>query len=400
VVRKVVLTYWHTAAFHTLYSGLSGWTPASGAPEVADRPIMDRWVLSELARTVVEADEAMNRFDAQRAANRLATFIDDLSNWYVRRSRRRFWDAEATALATLHECLDTLTRLLAPLVPFVTERVWQAVVAATDTTAPDSVHLAPWPASRAERIDLHLAEQMILARKVVELGRTTRTEAALKTRQPLARGLVAAAGWQDVPDQLRTEIAAELNVGTLDATSGAGEVVDHAVRPRFRVLGRRFGSRTQQVASAVRDAEPESMAAALCAKGTVELVIDGEPVTLTSDEIEVVQVPRTGWAVTSRDGITVALDTALTPELRRAGLARDAMRAIQHARKDSGLQVSDRISVWWRSEGDTAATIREHSRTIADEVLATTFTEGEGPPELPEQSDDSVGVMFRLRVTG
>ena len=397
--RKVILTYWNTAAFHTLYAGLAGWRPGDGSvPPATDRPVMDRWVLAELAATITDVDRAMDGFDTQRAATRLAGFVDDLSNWYVRRSRRRFWEGDPAALATLHECLDALTRMLAPLLPFVTDRVWQATVAATDPAAPDSVHLAAWPEDRPDLLDPDLAEQMALVRRVVELGRTTRAESGVKIRQPLARGLVAAPGWDGIAAGLRAEIAAELNVLTLDATDAEASIVDHAIRPQFRALGKRFGSRTQQVAQTIRDADPEAMAAALRRTGQVELSVDGETVVLTSEEIEVTQTPRTGWAVASRDGITVALDTTITPELRRAGLARDVMRALQQARKNTGLQVSDRVTVWWHADGETAIAVREHAPAIAEEILATTFTEAPGPVDLHPESDPSTGLTYRLRI--
>ena len=190
-VRKVLLTYWNSVAFHVLYARTAGWSPGSGdVPPVAERPVLDRWLHAEAARLVLDVTEALENFDTQRVGVAVAAFVDDLSNWYVRRSRRRFWDGDPAALGTLHETLDTLTRLLAPLTPFITERVWQDVVRPVTPGAPESVHLADWPAADAADVDDDLAARVALARRLVELGRAARADAKVRTRQPLRRALV------------------------------------------------------------------------------------------------------------------------------------------------------------------------------------------------------------------
>jgi isoleucyl-tRNA synthetase len=396
IVRKVLLTYWNTAAFQTLYGRSFRQVPSP----TTDGPVMDRWLRSELASLIDTVDSSMEAFDSQRAAQRLATFIDDMSNWYVRRSRRRFWEGDPAALATLHECLDVLTRLLAPLIPFVTERVWQALVVATDPDAPDSVHLASWPERRPELIDETLSKQMRLVRRLVEVGRAARGASGIKVRQPLSRALVIAPGWESVPDELRAEIADELNVSRLETLEDSAEVVDTVVRPQFRAIGRRFGSRTQQVAQAVRAAEPTSLATALQTTGSATVLVDGEEVTLSSEEVLVTQTPRSGWFVATEDGLTVALDLEVTPELRRAGIARDLVRIVQNARKNSGLQVTDRIELRWSAEGETAEAIREHQQRIAQEVLATSTQEASPvPSDPPSARDEQLGVQVWIART-
>jgi isoleucyl-tRNA synthetase len=397
VVRKVLLTYWNTAAFQALYGRTANWTPgAVPTPPVTERPVLDRWVLSELASLVTVVDDSMEAFDIQNAARHLAQFIDDLSNWYVRRSRRRFWAGDPAALATLHDCLNVVTRLLAPIVPFITDRVWQALVVPTDPSAADSVHLAAWPERRPELVDATLSDQMAAARRLVELGRAARASSGLKVRQPLARALVAAPGWDSFPEDLRAEIADELNVLKLDALSSAA-VVDVTARPQFRALGKRFGSATQRVAQAVRDADPAQTAEALRTAGYVVLTVDGEDLKLDATEVEVTETPRSGWLVSAEGALTIALDVAITPELRRAGLARDAIRLIQQARKDAGLEITDRIEVWWRATNETGEAVREHRAAIADEVLAVAFAEGAGPGSLASQHDPQLGLTFWLR---
>jgi isoleucyl-tRNA synthetase len=397
-VRKVLLTYWNTGAFQALYGRAAEWTPNS-APvlPVNERSVLDRWVLSELAVLIADVDDAMEAFDVQNAARHLAEFIDDLSNWYVRRSRRRFWNGDSSALATLHECLEVVTRLLAPIVPFITDRMWQALVVSTDARAPESVHLATWPERRPDLIDAKLAEQMSTVRRLVELGRTARAGSGLKIRQPLARGLVAAAGWESLPEDLRAEIAEELNVLTLDALSTAVDIVDVTIRPQFRALGQRFGSRTQQVAKAVRDADPTQTAESLRAMGHVVVTVDGEDLKLDATEVEVTETPRSGWLVAAEGGVTIALDLEITPTLRRAGLARDVVRLMQQARKDAGFQITDRIEVWWQAANETGEAIREHSTMIADEVLAVSFAEAEGPSSVASHDDSQLEVTFWLQ---
>ena len=388
VVRKTLLTYWNTVSFQTLYARTADWTPQQPAPEPAQRPVLDRWVLSEAHALAREVDEALEAFDPQRAGRALAAFVDDLSNWYVRRSRRRFWDGDPAALATLHEALRILTLVMAPFTPFITERVWQDLFVPTDATAPMSVHLAAWPQSSDALIDRRLGDQMALVRRLVELGRSARATSSVRTRQPLARALVGASGWNGLDAQLRAEVASELNV---EQVEGLGEqaVVHVAVKPNFRALGRRFGSATQQVAAAIGAADPDQLAAQLRA-GTA-CVVAGElgEVALLEDDVVITETPHEGWAVAVAGGETVAIDLEITPALLRAGLAREVVRLLQEGRKASGLDVSDRIAVQWAAtDPDLAAAVREHAEMIATEVLALEFVEaeGSGAPAVDEET--------------
>ena len=392
-VRKVLLTYWNTAAFHTLYAEANGWTAGANGMR-GELTALDRWAMSQVHATVAEVTAALEDFDSLRAGRRLATCIDDLSNWYVRSSRRRFWDGDPAALATLHECLRLLTLLMAPFTPFVTDEVWDALFA---SGADDSVHLATWPQVDVSGLDLALVEQMALVRRLVDLGRQARAESKTKTRQPLGRALVSAPGWDDVPAELRALIAAELNVGTLERL--AGDLVEVSVKANFRMLGKRFGKRTQTVADAVHAADPTHLAAAL-AGGSASVQVDGEAVSLSAEELLITETPRSGWAVASGQGETVALDLELTPELRRAGLVRDAVRLVQDARKTTGLEVSDRIELWWIADGEAAEALREGSARLAEEVLAVSFAEGRPTADLPPHSDSDLGITFWLRVAG
>jgi isoleucyl-tRNA synthetase len=373
IVRKVLLTYWNTASFLVLYANAGEWTPAVAAPAVAERPPLDRWVLSELNALVRDVTAALAGFDTAAAGRRLGTFIDDLSNWYVRRSRRRFWAGPASAegaaaFATLYECVTTLTLLMAPFVPFVTDYLWGVL---RQADAPESVHLASWPAFDASVIDPVLSARMALARRLVELGRSARSGASVRTRQPLRRALIGATGFSELPDELRAQIAGELNVSRLEVLGGTGELVDYTVKPNFRVLGRRFGARTPAVAAGIAAAPAADIATTVLAGGTFGVSLDGEPVVIGADDVIVTQTPRAGWAVATDAGETVAIDITVTPELRREGLAREFIRLVADARKNDGLEVTDRIWLrWWSDDPEVAAALAEHAGLIADEVLA------------------------------
>ncbi|NUR05805.1 MAG: isoleucine--tRNA ligase [Nocardioidaceae bacterium] len=403
-VRKVLLTYWNTVAFQVLYAGTSDWSWGDPAPEVADRPVLDRWALSEAHRLARAVTEALESFDTQRAGTLIASYVDELSNWYVRRSRRRFWAGDPAALTTLHECLYVVTLLMAPLTPFITERVWQDVFRASSSELTESVHLAAWPRVDGSLVDDELHEQMALARRLVELGRAARADAKVRTRQPLRRALVGSATYARLSEELRREVAEELNVGTVEPFSQVGQaagedgLVDHTAKGNFRALGKRFGKQTPHVASAIAAADAAALAQALAADGRAVVTVDGDDVEVLADEVIVSERPREGWSVVNEQGETVALDLELTPELVRAGLAREVVRLVQDARKNSGFEVSDRIVLTWRADGETAEALREHAALVADEVLATEMHESE-PQAQPTGGvvrDDDLGLAFAV----
>ncbi|MFT9479188.1 isoleucine--tRNA ligase [Streptomyces sp. Mo3] len=399
VVRKTLLTYWNTVAFQALYARTSGWAPSAADPTPAERPLLDRWLLGELGTLTEQVTEALEAYDTQRAGKLLSAFVDDLSNWYVRRSRRRFWQGDAAALRTLHDVIETVTRLMAPLVPFITERVWQDLVVPVVPEAPASVHLTTWPEPDRSMIDPALSVQMALVRRLVELGRATRAESGVKTRQPLSRALVAAAGFETLGAELRAQIEEELNVSSLASLSEVGgSLVDTTAKANFRALGKRFGKGTQPVAKAIAEAEAAALSIAL-REGNASVVVDGETVALSPDEVIITETPREGWSVASDAGATVALDLEITPELRRAGLARDAIRLIQEARKNSGLDVADRIALRWETaDEELRQALTDHAGLIADEVLATDFATGEADAAYGTPFEDApLGLTFRLR---
>jgi isoleucyl-tRNA synthetase len=398
VVRKVLLTYWNTAAFLSLYARAADWTPGDAAPPVDKRPALDRWVLSEAHRLARDVDAALEVFDTQRAGRLISAFVDDLSNWYVRRSRRRFWDGDPAALATLDDALRIVTLVMAPFTPFVTERVWQDMVRSVDPDAPPSVHMASWPAVDDTVIDDTLAAQVALVRRVVELGRAARAASSVRTRQPLARALVSAPGWSSLPAELVAEVASELNVLDMASLSASeGDLVDVTAKANFRALGKRYGKQVQEIAAAIAATDAAALASGL-RSGAAQVSVDGIGVVeLTEDDVVITETPREGWSVASGEGETVALDLELTDELRRLGVAREAVRLIQESRKSAGLEISDRIALRWQaSDPMVAEAMREHGGLIAGEVLASEYAEGEPEAGDHHGADADLGLAFGL----
>jgi len=374
VVRKTLLTYWNTVSFHTLYSQAAGYTPQP-LSAVTQLATMDRWILSELNQLISTVDAALTNFDSQAAGNALATFVDDLSNWYVRRSRRRFWDGDSAALTTLHHCLKTLTLLMAPMVPFITEHVWQKMVRVVEPEAPLSVHLADFPVADSNAVNSQLSSDVALTRRLVELGRAARAQSQVKIRQPLSRALIAASGWKRLSSELRDQISDELNVENLDELASAGSgLVDISLKANFRTLGAKYGGDVQAIAKAIAAADPENLVAQIRSQGTYDIAFaQGKSASLTEDDLVITETPRSGWAVASHSGESVALDLALTPELISKGIVREAIRAIQDARKAAGFDVSDRIHVKWNADAESASAIEGGKNWISEEVLALSF---------------------------
>jgi isoleucyl-tRNA synthetase len=369
VVRKTLLTYWNTVSFHSLYANASNYE-VSQTPTLAERPLMDRWIISELNILIQEVDAALEDFDSQIAGRALARFIDDLSNWYVRRSRRRFWDGDTAALGTLHECLVTLTKLLAPLVPFITEQVWQELVRPTDSTSVTSVHLADWPVAQSSDINAELGSQVALTRRIVELGRSTRAESGIKIRQPLGRALIAASGWSALPEQMREQIADELNVQSLeDIASADGDLVDISVKANFKSLGAKYGGAVQEISKAIASTDATTLVKTLRSTGSTSI----GTWEIALEDLVITEVPKSGWSVSSHDGESVALDLELTPALLAAGNVREVIRFIQERRKSDGLDISDRVNITWNASDEIAEAIESDKQHIADEVLAVSM---------------------------
>ncbi len=364
--RQTLITLWNVFAFHTTYADVDGWEPGPEGP-AAPRHVLDRWVLGQLDDTVAAVTTALEGFDALAAATRLASFVDDLSNWYVRRSRPRFWKAsDPVAHEVLHECLVTTARMLAPFCPFLAEEIHTAL------TGEPSVHLADWPTD-AHRSDADAARGMAAARRLVALGRAARTDAKVKVRQPLARALLVHPG-ADLDDALRAEIAAELNVKITDDVDTLSGLMAWTVVPNFRALGPRLGPRANEIKRALAESDGTELRRRLDTDGFVEVA--GE--RLGPDDVEVRAHRHEAFALAEEGGWAVALDLDLDESLRAEGVARELARAVNDLRREQGLAVADRIGLIIGGDDVIQAVVAGHGDWLAGEVLATGIVVG--PP--------------------
>jgi isoleucyl-tRNA synthetase len=382
---SALVTLWNVFSFFCTYADLEGWEPGGATPEPTH--VLDRWIRGQLDETVDEATEALSVFDALRAASRIERFVDDLSNWYVRRSRPRFWKAsDPAAFATLHRCLVVVSELLAPFCPFLADELW------TTLTGGRSVHLADWPAPGGT-VDAGLGAEMEAARRIVALGREARTDAKVKVRQPLRRALLLHPGADLSPD-VRAEVADELNVHALQEIESLGGLVQWTVVPNFRALGPRLGSKVRDVKAALAEADGSRLAAALEADGSVEVA--GE--RLTADEVEV-RAERSSDVALARDGSwAVALDLELDDALVGEGTARELVRALNDHRKAAGLAIADRVRLAVAPGGPrTRAALDAHVAEVAAEVLAVEWdVVDEAPPGATtlDVDGDAVAVLL------
>jgi isoleucyl-tRNA synthetase len=415
VTRSFFLTLWNTYAFFTLYARLEGFQPGTLAE--GERTPLDRWVLARLAETVRGATNDLDDYDATGGARRIAAFVDDLSNWYVRLSRRRFWrggEGGQAAFDTLWRCLSTLSLLLAPYAPFLAEELWQGLVVSVGgrlepggsppvdgpAAAPDSVHLADWPRPVAGADDAELLAAMAEVRRLVGLGRQARTEARVKVRQPLARALVTVdPRLRGAVEPLLDLVAEELNVKQVTFAKGEAGLVAFRLVPNFRALGPRFGREAPAVAAAVRGADAAELAPRLGAGERVTVEVAGSGlVELGAEEVGVAEEPVTGWRVVREGTASVALDLEVTPELRREGIARDLVRAVQDLRKAAGLAVDDRIELAVKAEGEVAEAVAAQRDYLLGETLATALyrsPQGDGHDAQVEVDGQQVRLWLR-----
>jgi isoleucyl-tRNA synthetase len=347
--------------FYTLYANASGDAYARTAPETD----LDRWAISRLNATVAEVTAGLESYDATSAGRALAAFVDELSNWYVRRNRRRFWDGDPAAFATLHRCLTTVAKLLAPFCPFVADELYEHL----DGAEP-SVHLCDFPVADAR--DELLETQMATVRATVEMGHAARAQAKVELRQPLAAAVVVADGAErDAIDRLGDIVRDELNVKDLRFVAGADELGTTEIKANYRTLGPRFGKAMPQAAAAIASLDAAAVTRTLRGGGTVGVNVDGHEHELGPDDLLLQMQPLEGYQVERAGSHAVALDLTLTDALRREGTARKIVRAIQNARRDAGLDVSDRIALALDGDAGLLEAAREHEAYIAGEVLAT-----------------------------
>ncbi len=385
VTRSVLLPLWNAWGFFTQYANADGWTPAQEAPPVSRRPTLDRWILSVLQSLVADVNTQMEGYYLDRVIPPVLGFIDHLTNWYIRRSRKRFWGRgqdtdKLAAYATLYEVLTTFSKVLAPFLPFVTEQMWQQLVVQPGFGGPDSVHLCDFPTVKPEWIDPGLEAEVALSREVVRLGRGLRETHKLKTRQPLRSVTVvlASAASRDALRRQADIVAEELNVKQVNVAEDEGALAIPSFKANYKTLGKRFGKRMPEAAAAIAALTPEDWRA-LQQGGSVPL-LDG---TATGEDVVVTYAPRGELVIAAEHGVTIALDTEITPELVREGLARELVVRINQARRDAGLDISDAAVLSFGADpGELATAFAEHGAWIREQTLTVAHEPGGADAEV------------------
>jgi isoleucyl-tRNA synthetase len=370
VQRKTFDTLRQTYRFFALYAGLEGWEPGGDDPAPESRTVLDRWLLSRLASVSAVVRENLEGYNLTHAVRAVADFVsDDLSNWYVRRSRDRFWGSQdregaRAAYATLYEALVTVSRLMAPVAPFLSDWLHRALV------GPEaSVHLADFPALGEGRTDAGLERGMEAVRTLSTLGRAAREEVKIRVRQPLGTVYAVIPAGTEVGEELLAILRDELNVKRVEFMDRAEELVTFSARPAFKALGAALGKRTPRVAEAIRELDSASLAAFRRGE-PLSVTVDGETVAVLPEFLEVVQTAQGDFVVESEAGFTLAVDPALTPELKAEGLARELVNRVQKLRKDAGLEVQDRIRLGVSAGGELREALDAWRDFVAAETLA------------------------------
>jgi isoleucyl-tRNA synthetase len=387
VQRKFFGTLLNTYAFFALYANVDGFLHKEPDVPISERPEIDRWILSLLNTTVADYLDAMESYDPTRAARLVSNFtIEQLSNWYVRRNRRRFWKSEpgrdkTAAYQTLFECLVAITKMAAPIAPFVPDEIYRALMAETHREPFESVHTANMVECRNELIVSELENRMDVVQRVVGLVRSMRAKTNLKTRQPLTRiAIPASPETRRLIEQMSDVILEEINVKAIEFIDESSPIVRKTATANFKIIGPKFAKMVNPVAKRIREMSPAEVMQ-LDQAGSFSTEVNGSPVTVTREDVTISAQSIEGWLVDSGDGLTVALDTTLTPELINEGLAREFVNRVQNMRKDAGLEVTDRIRIHFEAPPRVADAVTDLSDYIKSETLATQVTSGRDSAE-------------------
>lgn len=404
VVREFTLTLWNVYAFFVTYARLDNWKPPVQAPQLTNP--LDAWLLSELNVLVRDVTQAYEEYNVPDATRPIQDFVEKLSTWYLRRSRRRFWKSESdadkeAAYYTLYTTLVTLAKLLAPAMPFLAEELYQNLVRSVDKNAPESVHLAYWPTWEAERIDEELNRDMALIMRLVSLGHSARQKANRRVRQPLSEAAFSVGNVQEraTVERFADLIADELNVKRVRLLDASTEAVSHTVKPLPKQLGQKYGSRFPAIQKAILALEPEQVAQKLLAGQPLRLEVDGEVYEILPEEVEVRAQARSGFSVAEEGPYVAALVTELTPDLIAEGLAREFVRYVQDLRKQANLEIADRIVLYAQASENLRRAIETHRNYIQNETLAVELHFEPPAADLPQRKEsfDGESVHFGLK---
>jgi isoleucyl-tRNA synthetase len=412
VRRQFLIPLWNMYHFFVTYANLDGWEPAREgfAPAVPEGQapsssnILDTWILARINQVTARCTESLHNSDTQSATLAIDAFLDDLSNWYIRRSRRRFWKSthdedKHTAYATLYHVLVKLIKLLSPLTPFVTEVMYQNLVRTMQPTAYDSVHHCTWPEVETAAIDTGLLEQMDLARQVTSVGLGARSSVNIKVRQPLAAALIhvreGVGTWSEACASMVVE---ELNVKALQFVEAEDKLLRFEILPNSKLLGPRFGATFPRVRTALSALDPATVAHHVQVGRPVTLSMNGEEIELAPDEVLIRTHAAAGLAVAAERGVTVAIDTTITSALRTEGLARELVRRLQVMRKDAGFNIEDRITTYSEAEGELAEAVATWADYIKAETLSIALVTAAPPPEAYTETHTIDGMTITLGV--
>lgn len=403
VIRTFTLTLWNTYAFFVTYANLDQWTPSQEIKPVYSD--LDRWLLSSLHALVRDVTAAFESYDVLSATRPIEKFVDNLSNWYLRRSRRRYWKTEsdsdkAAAYATLYEALKTLTFLIAPTMPFLAEHLYQNLVLSVDKNAPESVHLADWPGYDPELIDEKLNREMAIVMKLASLGHAARNSENIKVRQPLSEAafVVGNAEDQNVVSDYADLLMDELNVKAVTVLGSASEAVTFTLNPLPKQLGQRFKGLYPAVRQALLELPADQSARCLLDGEPLKINVETKTYEITADEVEVRAESKEGYAVASEGAHLSALVTDLSEELIFEGLVREFVRRVQSLRKDAGLDIADRIHLYFTASEQLSQAIQSFKKYIQDETLALEMTAGKIPEGLPLLQDEFDGETVRIAI--
>ncbi len=377
--RKFLGTLWNTYAFYVLYANIDNFNPLEHALEYDKLAVIDKWILSRLNSTIKTVDANMAAYKIPESGKALQAFTDDLSNWYVRRSRTRFWakgmeQDKINAYMTLYTSLITLSKLAAPMIPFMTEEIYQNLVRSIDSDAPESIHLTDYPVADESMIDPELEENMDHVLKIVVLGRAARNESGIKNRQPIARMMVKAP--YEIPEFYQEIITEELNIKKVEMTDDADSFISYTFKPQLKTVGPKFGKLVGGIRKALTEIDGSAAMKELNEEGTLTLDINGVSVVLSRDDLLIDMAQSEGFETQSDGKVTVVLDKKLTPELIEEGFVRELISKIQTMRKEAGFEVMDRIRLFVSGNERLEKVIRDNSGTIGRDVLADDFTIG------------------------
>jgi isoleucyl-tRNA synthetase len=398
--RKFLSTLWNTYSFFVTYANTGSFNPTNYNSLNSQVPI-DRWIRSELEITVQKVTSALEAYEPAQAAHPIASFVDQLSNWYVRRNRRRFWKSgddedSRAALATLYHCLTTVSRLLAPFTPFIAETIYQNLERTHSGSDIDSIHLNYWPVLSEDLIDEDLSRQVTLVQKMISLGRAAREQAKVKVRQPCATVVLiprnseereALADWKE-------DIAAELNVKAVEVLDDPGDRVQFTLKPNLQTLGPRFGKEVSTIKSVIESANSVQIIESMKRSGSVTL----DEYEFTATDILVTVDASDGWSAQEDGGYLALLETRLDEALVAEGLAREIVRRLQNLRRDAGFDISDRIKISWSGTELISFAMNLHLNYVADETLALEVNEEDSSEEATSWSGELDGESVSLGV--